>query len=191
MTCSKKHLIYCPIFRDELQAIVSQLDGLTTSELSYDVHNHPELMMQQLQEGIWQAQQKNKDFSILVGKDCECSQPISEIVQQQDGRVPNRMNCFEIFLGKEKTLELQQNRTVLMNPGWLTMIKTTLDSGLWTVEDARISLGWYDRILLLDTGVTRISDEEIMEFYDLIQVPIEMMEIDLDHFRKVVDELLS
>jgi hypothetical protein len=30
-----------------------------------------------------------------------------------------------------------------------------------------------------------------MEFYDLIQVPIEMMEIDLDHFRKVVDELLS
>ncbi len=190
MTCNKKHLIYCPVFKDELQAVIAETEGISRCELGYTVHNHPALMMSQIQEAIAQAQAENKPFSILVGKDCECSQPIDQLVGEHNGKVPNLMNCFEIFLGREKTLELQQNRTVLMTPGWLTMIRTTLDSGLWTIEDARISLGWYDRILLLDTGVTSLSDEEIMEFYDLVQVPIEMLEIDLDHFRKVVDELI-
>jgi len=58
------------------------------------------------------------------------------------------------------------------------------------VEDARINLGWYDKILLLDTGIEPLSDEMILEFFELTRVPIEILPVSLDHFKKVVIQLL-
>jgi hypothetical protein len=187
----KTHLIYCPIFRNELRAVLGQGRGdLTLHELGYDVHNHSAIMLKQLKEGILEAQKEGCTFSMLIGRDCECDVPIRKLALENKGCVPDHINCIEMFLGREKTLELQKNRTVLMTPGWIQMIQYAIASDLWTVEDARMSLGWYDRILLLDTQVVKISDEEIMEFYDLVQVPIEMMDIDLDYFRGVVEKMI-
>jgi len=187
----KLHLIYCPIFRNELRTVLGHgHDDLTLHELGYDVHNHSAIMLKQLQEGIREAQKKGCTFSILVGRNCECNIPIRKLADENKGCVPDYINCIEMFLGREKTLELQKNRTALMTPGWIQMIQHAIVSGLWAVEDARMSLGWYNRILLLDTHAAKISDEEIMEFYDLVQVPIEMMDIDLDHFRGVVEKII-
>ncbi len=186
----KKHLIYCPIFKDELHAVLGHPPGIIFHELGYDVHIHSKVMQQQLNKAVQESKQCGGALCILLGKECECDVPISKIASENNGRLPDYINCIEIFLGKEKTLSLQKNRTALMTPAWMQMIQNAIATDLWTVEDARMNLGWYDRILLLDTQVTRISDEEIMEFYDLVQVPVEMMDIDLDHFRVVVKELL-
>lgn len=191
MERKKRHLIYCPVFRNELQAVLPHAEDLTIHELDYDVHHHPGSMLQQLNEAIGQSQEKGCGFSLLVGKDCECKVPIGELAHKHHGRLPDHMNCFEIFLGKEKTLELQKNRTVLMTPGWIEMITNLVADDRWTVEDARLSLGWYDRILLLDTQLVPLEDEKIMEFYDLVQVPIEIMAIDLDHFQSVIELLIQ
>lgn len=78
-----------------------------------------------------------------------------------------------------------------MTPGWIEMITNLVADDRWTVEDARLSLGWYDRILLLDTQLVPLEDEKIMEFYDLVQVPIEIMAIDLDHFQSVIELLIQ
>ena len=185
-----KNLIYCPIFRDELRAVLDHPSGIIFHELGFDVHTHSAIMQKQLSEAVLESQQRGGGLCILVGKECECDVPISEIAREYNGRLPEYINCIEIFLGREKTLELQKNRTVLMTPAWIQMIQNAIATDLWTVEDARMNLGWYDRILLLDTGVTPISDEEIMAFYDLVQVPIEFMDIDLDHFRSVVEKLI-
>ncbi len=191
MEIPKRHLIYCPVFRNELQAVLSHAKDFTIHELGYDVHHHPGSMLQQLNEAIGNSQKKGCEFSLLVGKDCECKVPLGKLADDNNGRLPAHMNCFEIFLGREKTLELQKNRTVLMTPGWIEMITNLVADDRWTVEDARLSLGWYDRILLLDTQLVPLEDEKIMEFYDLVQVPIEIMTIDLDHFRGVINQLLQ
>jgi len=44
--------------------------------------------------------------------------------------------------------------------------------------------------LLIDTGINSLSEEEILAFYDLTQVPVEIQQIDLDHFRAKVIEVL-
>jgi hypothetical protein len=36
------------------------------------------------------------------------------------------------------------------------------------------NLGRYDRILLLDPGIDPLSDEEILMFFDLTRIPIEI-----------------
>ena len=78
-----------------------------------------------------------------------------------------------------------------MTPAWIDMITNSIADGHWTVEDARINLGRYDRIILLDYGLEPQGDEMIMEFFDLTQVPIEIVPVSLDHFKAVVRSLLA
>lgn len=53
------------------------------------------------------------------------------------------------------------------------------------------NLGYYDRILLLDTGFFAIDDEELLEFFDYTGVPVEVMSIDLENLRKKLEQLLE
>jgi len=93
-------------------------------------------------------------------------------------------------LGQERARALQENRTTIMTPGWIEMFNKSIAEGFWTVEDARINLGWYDKILLLDTGIEPLSEELILDFFELTQVPIEILPVSLDHFKTVVRQLL-
>jgi len=51
---------------------------------------------------------------------------------------------------------------------------------------ARQKFGFCDRILLLDTGVTPLAEETILEFFDYTQVPIETRPVGLDNLRRLI-----
>lgn len=57
--------------------------------------------------------------------------------------------------------------------------------------DVRQNFGRYDRILVLNTGINPLTDEEILEYYELTQVPIEIKQVSLDHFQSKVIEVLQ
>ena len=78
-----------------------------------------------------------------------------------------------------------------MTTAWIEMIYKSIADGYWTVDDARINLGRYDRIILLDSGLEPLDDEMILEFFELTQVPIEIVPVSLDHFKQVVAQLLA
>jgi len=61
----------------------------------------------------------------------------------------------------------------------------------WDEVDVRINLGRYQRILLLEPGLNPLNDEEILTFFDLVQVPIEVEPLELHHFRSTLTELLD
>lgn len=188
----KHHLISCPIFAKELDVVLSEISNTPDVHLmDYSIHIRAESMQKELSEAIKTAQEKGAAITLLVGQDCQAQQPINHIANSCCGVVPQELNCIEMLLGQEKAKELQANRTSVMTPAWFEMIKSSIDQGLWTVEDARINLGWYDQILLLDTGVEALDEVMIMEFFELIQVPIDILPITLDHFSKVVLQLLS
>ncbi|GMO47840.1 MAG: hypothetical protein Ta2G_03440 [Termitinemataceae bacterium] len=42
---------------------------------------------------------------------------------------------------------------------------------------------------MLDSGVIEISDEELFEFFEYTQVPIEIEKISLDYFETIVFDL--
>ena len=60
----------------------------------------------------------------------------------------------------------------------------------WDEVDVRINLGRYDRILLLDSGIDPITNDEILMFFDLAQVPIDIEPLQLDHFKCILNEIL-
>ena len=71
------------------------------------------------------------------------------------------------------------------------MINKSLEKGLWSEVDVRTDFGYYDRILVLDYGIAPLTDLEILSLYDLIQVPIETEQVNLDYFKTVVKNLLK
>ena len=59
----------------------------------------------------------------------------------------------------------------------------------WDSTDARINFGSCEKIVVLDTGIFTISDEELFEFFEYTQVPVELMPISLHYFKSLVLEL--
>ena len=47
-----------------------------------------------------------------------------------------------------------------------------------------MNLGFYDQMLVLDSGVYEIRDEDLLDFFDYAQVPIDVEPIDLEHVRE-------
>lgn len=185
-------LIACPIFRNELESVLADLKlSPNINYMHYTIHSNPKKMEEELKAGINQATKTGTEARFLVGKHCKGIRDITEIVQECGGKIPQARNCIDMLIGTELADKLQKNRTSLMTPGWIKMINQSIQDGNWSVTDARLSLGWYNKILILDTGVEPLSDEQIMEFYDLTQVEIEILPVELEHFKSLLQDLLQ
>jgi len=185
-------LITCPIFRDELESVLNELDlSPHIDYMHYTIHNNPHTMEEQLQEGIDRAIKNGDRVRFLVGKHCKGKRNIVDVVEDCGGKIPHARNCIDMLIGDELAKELQKNRTSLMTPAWIRMINQSIQDGQWSVTDARLNLGWYNRIIILDTGVDPLTDEQIMEFYDLTQVEIEILPVELTYFKKLLWKLLK
>ena len=185
-------LISCPIFRKELESVLADLNlSPRINYMHYTIHNNPLVMEEQLQEGVVSASTTGAEVRFLVGKHCKGKRDITEVVENCGGKIPQARNCIDMLIGGKLTKELQKNRTSLMTPAWIRMINQSIAEGQWSVTDARLNLGWYNKIVILDTGVDPLSDEQIMEFYDLTQVEIEILPVDLEHFKILLQELLQ
>ncbi len=180
-------LIACPIFKEELE-LLPPTDSVVNL-LDYKIHIDARFMEQELRNAVADNKKQGADIALLLGCECKCMTSIREIGEDTGAKHPLEKNCLEIILGSERVLELQKNRTSIITRGWINMVQTFIESGTWTEVDARISFGHYDRLLLLDYGGTPLSDEEIINFYDLVQVPIEIEQVDLDIFKSNLDRL--
>ena len=161
------------------------------SYMHYTIHNSPTIMAEQLQTSIDKVSATGADVRFLVGKQCKGKQDISEVVEDCGGKIPQARNCIDMLIGNEMARDLQKDRTSLMTPAWIRMINQSIKDGQWSVTDARLNLGWYNKILILDTGMEPLHDEQIMEFFDLTQVEIDILPVDLKHFKALLQDLLQ
>ncbi len=189
---SETCIIACPIFQRELETVLQELNlAPTIKYMHYTIHNNPLMMEEQLVEKVADAENATQNVRFLVGKHCKGKRDITEVVKGCNGKIPQARNCIDMLIGRELTKELQKNRTSLMTPSWIRMINQSIADGQWSVTDARVNLGWYNKILILDTGVDPLDDEQIMEFYDLTQVEIDILPVDLKHFKALLQDLLQ
>ena len=92
---------------------------------------------------------------------------------------------------QQRVKELQRNRTSIITQGWVNMIKKFIEDEPLSEDNIRTLMGHFDRLLLLDYGATPLTDEEILFFYDLVQVPIEMERADVKYFQDILNRLLG
>lgn len=124
---------------------------------------------------------------LLIGTGCHPD--LVKMAQEYGTQVSPVTDCLEAFLGAKKR-EMEKNGTMIMTPGWIRAWPSMMAAMGWNEVDVRINYGRYNRILVLDPGINPLSDEEILEFFDLTQIPIEIEVLELQHFRNTLAALL-
>jgi hypothetical protein len=128
---------------------------------------------------------------ILLFYGSMCHPDLAQMAGESGAIHPREGNCIDMFLspGQKKEIEASEN-VFFMTGGWFKHWREIFQQGQgWDTIDARINFGRYDKILILDSGSHDISEEEIFEFYDYIQVPIDIEPITLDYFKSVVTNI--
>jgi hypothetical protein len=126
---------------------------------------------------------------VIIGN--QCHPDMCNIISGH-GRIIQAKNCIEMLLGDKMAQLESEARTFFMTVGWLENWQDIFVEGLkWDSIDARQNFGFYERILLLDTGVIPVDEEKVLEFYDYTQIPIEIMPISLDYFRDLLSQTLE
>lgn len=185
---SKKALaiITCGILRDEIEAVIRQ------RELDYpilflspapciDYGN----LEKQLIALLKRAARTADRTLVVIGK---CHPDIDRLLAGYGASRLSMANCFEALLGAPRMKEiLRETNTFFTSPSWLKHWRRAFKKGMkWDVVDVRQNFGVYERILILDAGVTPYSDEEVLEFYDYTQVPVEIFPVDLGNFASLL-----
>jgi hypothetical protein len=102
-------------------------------------------------------------------------------------------NCLTALAGEEGVKNLEKDRTLVASPAWVRKmwLGRAGTAGGWQADDYRQNFGRYDRVVVLDPGLTPLTDEEIITCYDLIQVPLEIQPLGLGHFRQLLEDFFN
>ena len=185
-----KSLIACGIFRHELESVLAAENGIAVYWLDAALHADARRMRAALDQAIEVHRSYSAEaIRFLLGNGCHPD--ICKVAGDCGSRIPPVKNCIQAIIGPQKTRQLEEARTMVITPGWITAWSDIMEGLGWDEVDVRINLGRYDRIVLIDTGVAPVSDEAILAFYDLVQVPIEIEPEDLEYFKNLVDQVLN
>ncbi|MHB9094112.1 MAG: DUF1638 domain-containing protein [Eubacteriales bacterium] len=183
----EKVFIACSMLSEEIQNVTEEL-GLVNRILYIDAALHVDLdKLKSALDGRLGEVKKDEQPAIVIGN--KCHPDIQRLADKHGAKVAGRSNCIELLLGdKMKELD-QESKTFYITNGWLKNWRKIFVEGLqWDRVDARQNFGYYDRILLLNTGLSEVSDEDILEFFEYTQVPVEIFPVTLEHFKQ---ELLN
>ena len=187
------HILSCGIFQPEIEKILPEVKQELLNH-NIEIHFVPPTLHvdnKKLKTGIVNGLEplKNQKTVLLYGS--MCHPELSQIAQDSGVTYPKAHNCIELMFDPERKKEIDSTYNVFyMTVGWLKYWREIFQQGQgWDPVDARMNFGSYDKVLVLDSGVSNISDEEILEFFDYTQVPIDIEPISLDYFKNVIIEM--
>jgi hypothetical protein len=184
-------LLSCGIFRFELEKILPEikeaLGDILVDFLSPALDVHIDRLEQSVSEHL-EAHQHDKNILLYGGM---CHTEWARITGKSGAVYPKAANCVEILLSPEKKKMSDVTGNIYyLTMGGLKLWKEIYQQGHgWDSTDARVNFGYFEKIVVLDTGIFAISDEELFEFFEYTQIPVEVMPISLDYFKSLVLEL--
>lgn len=192
----KKILIGCGIFQDEVEYILREAPApdLEIAWLEVGLHDSIEKMEETLTEIAAKLRETEAAPSLGLLYGLACLPTMKDFAATHNLKVLQPRNCLAAMVGDAKLKDLEKDRTLVGTVAWVRKMwlgRAGAASG-WQADDFRMHCARYDRILILDSGVAApLTDEEIITCFDLVQIPLEIMECPLDYFRQAFGELLA
>lgn len=180
-----KKLLCCGIVAREVEHLL-QSRQVEIDYLDPALHVNLSKLAEALESGM---QRVGEGAALILGTQCH---PEFESITAGKGlRTIRAKNCIEMLLGAEMDRMDNEAKTFYITGGWLENWRSIfIDSLQWDTIDARQNFGYYDRIVLLDTGLCSVDDEMVLEFYEYTQVSIEIFSVSLDHLRELLEQVL-
>lgn len=188
-------IVACGIFQPELEQVLKQIREEHPDDKISVTYVPPALHVDydKLKDGITNSLDNVAEDKKVLLFGSMCHPEIGEFTEKYHVVRLAPGNCVELILGKERQKEIEKYAKVFyLTPGWLHNWEDIFKRGQgWDEIDARINFGFYDKILLLDTGISEFKDEDLLEFFEYTQVPIEIESVDLAVFKENVAEALK
>ncbi|MCO1602944.1 DUF1638 domain-containing protein [Desulfosporosinus nitroreducens] len=190
-------IVACGIFQLELEQVLEEIRTEWASDVVFKViYTAPALHVDydKLKDGITDALNDNStEEKTVLFFGSMCHPEMSEFTEKYHVIRLQPRNCIELILGKERQEKLEKSVKIFyLTQGWLQNWREIfIQAQGWDEIDARQNFGFYDKILLLYTGVSEFNDEDILDFFEYTQVPIEIESVDLSVFKKNVLKTLE
>ncbi|GMO60221.1 MAG: hypothetical protein Ta2G_20250 [Termitinemataceae bacterium] len=196
----KTEIICCGIFKNEMMQILPllppSLDVNITfleSALHDNENNLNAALDMVVNEIAHNGAHNEKKIAFFYGS--MCHPDMCGIACACGAQCFSQANCIDVFLRNEEKQKLENGQNVhFMTSGWIEFWKDIFcgrNNNGWDSTTARINLGVNDKIILLDSGCTKITDEDVLEIFDYIDLPVEIEKITLDYFLENVKKLLG
>jgi hypothetical protein len=192
----KRVIIKCGMFDEELDRaldpLLNQYD-ISTIRLHPGYHCNIEELERRLEEALKSDLVTDKS-QVRIFYGCKCLPDMQDFAKKHGVKVLPTSNCLSAMVGDKKLIELEENKTMVLTPSWISKLFTTNEEApsflKWDETDFKLNFGRYDRCLILETTKT-LSDEEILEIFELFGNPvIETTPCSLDHFNNLVKEFM-
>lgn len=174
-----KALVACRIFEDELRACLGDRSDVTIHWVEAALHADLGRLEEGICRGLHEILPEGGPPYLLFGTGCHPE--LKRIAEENGMELAPYRNCLEWMVGP-RARELEKDRTMLMTPAWVRTWPSLMAALGWDVVETRIQLGRYDQILVLDAGLNPLSEEEILSFFDLVQVPLTVEPVDIREF---------
>ncbi|MDR3204940.1 MAG: DUF1638 domain-containing protein [Deltaproteobacteria bacterium] len=193
LTNQKPLIIGCAILQEEFEAIFSPNFNLDTEIiwLKPGYHSRTDKLrdcLNSLVESI--CFERKKLTRIFFGQSC-----LIDLEQsfQKEFKVLNTRNCLTALVGEKRLKELESEATMVVTPSWIRNIFLSQDEEfpIWQEADFRMNFGRYNRLLVLDAGLSPLSDEEILTAFDITGLVIEALPLDLTYFKNLAVEFIK
>lgn len=104
-------------------------------------------------------------------------------------RPPHADNCLDLLLGPERAV-VEGEGAMVLTPGWIRAWPRIMDAMGWEAADVRMNLGRYSSVVVYDAGVEPLSDDEVLRFFELSALYVDVRPLDLGYFGTLVANLM-
>ncbi|MDR3279831.1 MAG: DUF1638 domain-containing protein [Synergistaceae bacterium] len=183
-------IVSCGIFQPELEKLLPEIGRELNCELEIGfVPPALHVDYKKLAEGIYLGLERFTGRNVLMLYGSMCHPDLPNMMKDVGALYLKAGNCIDAMVSPESKAEFEKKygKLFYMTAGWLRYWRDIFQKGMgWDTIDARMNMGFYDQVIVLDSGIYEISDEELIEFYEFTQVPVDVEPITLDYFRGVL-----
>lgn len=181
---SSTTIVACEVLVPELQAALAPWPLVQVVSLPAALHTDMNRLERELDHLLADLSREDcGDLHIVYGKACLPS--LDQVVQKYGAVSIEAGNCLDAFLGPLKK-EAEAENAFVLTPGWIRAWPAIMKAMGWDEVDSRINLGRYDKAVLFDAGIQPLTEEEILWFFDVTDLYVEIRPLDLNFFQNLL-----
>jgi hypothetical protein len=187
----KKRIIFisCGIFKEELEYLIREkgLDWNITF-LDAALHVNFDKLKEHLVRTLEENRKEGAELKVLYG---HCHPDIMEILEKYGAKKMEAGNCLEAIVGAEEIKRLDSEaKSFFLTAGWINNWKKMFDLGKSDFDfDFKTMFANYKRIIVFDSHIVPINEDNVIEFSEFTELPVERKSISLDYFQNLIKEM--
>lgn len=184
----RKIIVACEVLASELRAVLSSEWNVELVWVPAALHIDMERLEREIGR-LLSFYRSRKDSQLFVLYGGACSPSIDKVVSKYGAVRVDAGNCLEALLGPFKT-KAEAEGAFVLTPGWIRAWPSIMEAMGWDEVDVRVNLGRYSKAVIYDARVEPLTEEEILWFFDLTGLYVEVQDLDLSFFRRLMTRFL-